>query len=408
MYSGGAEVLHCNVGTIGHVDHGKTTLTAAITKVTSEAGLAQFVPFDSIDKAPEEKARGITINIAHIEYRSKKRHYAHTDCPGHADYIKNMISGASQMDGAVLVVAATDGPMPQTREHLLLARQVGVDKIVVYVNKCDAVDSEVTELVELEVRELLTDFGFEGHESPVVFGSALLALQGDKSELGEPSIWRLLDALDAHVPTPVRDYTSPFLLPVDNSFTVTGRGAVVVGTLKKGTMKKGDEAEIQGFDMQLKTVISDIQVFKRSVPSAKAGDHVGVLLRAVKSNSIERGMQVVLAGSSTLTNSYEATIYFLSRSEGGRSKPVTSKYIQILFSNTWNVACRIDLLESSMLMPGEHATVRLTLLKKMAMNQGQSFTMRENQLTVATGVITKTLPPINFNKLDKVQIDVSS
>lgn len=270
---------HCNVGTIGHVDHGKTTLTAALTKVTSEVGLSSYVSYDNIDKAPEEKARGITINVAHVEYSSKNRHYAHTDCPGHADYIKNMISGASQMDGAILVVAASEGPMPQTREHLLLARQVGVDRIVVYVNKCDEVDQEVMDLVELEVRDLLTDFGFKGDESPLVFGSALMALNGKKDPLGEPSIWKLLEALDQYLPTPQRDYTSPFVLPIDNAFTVTGRGTVVVGTLKRGTIRKNDEAELQGFDVQQKTVVSDVQVFKRSVNEAKAGENIGVLLR---------------------------------------------------------------------------------------------------------------------------------
>uniref|UniRef100_A0A146MBM5 Elongation factor Tu, mitochondrial n=1 Tax=Lygus hesperus TaxID=30085 RepID=A0A146MBM5_LYGHE len=395
---------HCNVGTIGHVDHGKTTLTAALTKVTSEVGLASFVSYDNIDKAPEEKARGITINVAHIEYSSKKRHYAHTDCPGHADYIKNMISGASQMDGAILVVAASEGPMPQTREHLLLARQVGVERIVVFVNKCDEVDQEVMELVELEVRELLTDFGFKGEESPIIFGSALKALKGFKDELGEPSIWRLLEALDSYIPTPTRDFTSPFILPVDNSFTVTGRGTVVVGTLKRGTIRKGDEAELQGFGVLQSTTVSDIQVFKRSVNEARAGDNVGVLLRAIRANMVERGMQLVLAGSQELSNSFEATIYFLSRAEGGRSKPVTSKYIQQLFSNTWNLACRIDLVGADMTMPGEHSTVRLTLLKKMPMNPGQCFTIRENQSTVATGMVTKILPAVNFKHLAKLKL----
>ncbi|KAF6207960.1 hypothetical protein GE061_016409 [Apolygus lucorum] len=395
---------HCNVGTIGHVDHGKTTLTAALTKVTSEVGLANFVSYDNIDKAPEEKARGITINVAHVEYSSKNRHYAHTDCPGHADYIKNMISGASQMDGAILVVAASEGPMPQTREHLLLAKQVGVQKIVVFVNKCDEVDQEIMDLVDLEIRELLTDFGFKGEESPVVFGSALMALKGSKDELGEPSIWKLLEALDSYIPTPTRDFTSPFILPVDNSFTVSGRGTVVVGTVKRGTIRKGDEAELQGFGVLQNTTVSDIQVFKRSVNEAKAGDNAGVLLRAIRNNSVERGMQLVLAGSQELSNSYEATIYFLTRAEGGRSKPITSKYIQQLFSNTWNLACRIDFLGADMSMPGDHSNVRLTLLKRMPMNPGQCFTIRENQYTVATGMVTKILPAVDFKNLAKLKL----
>lgn len=398
-------VAHCNVGTIGHVDHGKTTLTAAITKVTSKAGLSKYVSYEDIDRAPEEKARGITINVAHVEYSSKKRHYAHTDCPGHADYIKNMICGASQMDGAVLVVAATDGQMPQTREHLLLAKQVGVKKVIVFVNKCDQVNNEVMELVEIEMRELISDFGFDGNRVPIIFGSALLALKESKEELGEKSIWKLLDALDEYIPTPTRDFTSPFLLPVDNSFTAAGRGTVVVGTIKRGVMKKGDEAELLGFNQKLRTTISDIQVFKRSQHSAKAGENVGVLVRGIKSNAVERGMQLVLAGSLHLCNSYKATIYLLNRSEGGRSKPITSKYIQMLFSNTWNLACRIDLQPGvDLAMPGEHVSVRLTLLKKMSMVEGQSFTIRENQSTVATGIITKILDNVNFNNLAKLKL----
>ncbi|KAK9506975.1 hypothetical protein O3M35_008814 [Rhynocoris fuscipes] len=362
------DISHCNVGTIGHVDHGKTTLTAAITKVTSEVGLSKFISYENIDRAPEEKARGITINVAHVEYSSKNRHYAHTDCPGHADYIKNMISGASQMDGAIIVVAATDGQMPQTREHLLLAKQVGVNKVIVYVNKCDEVNNDVMELVEMEMRELLSDFGFDGDESPVIFGSALLALNGDKSELG--------------------------------------RGTVVVGTIKRGIIQKGDDAELLGFDQNLKTIISDIHVFKRSQNSAKAGENVGVLIKGIKNNVVERGMQLVLAGSQKLSNSYEATIYLLSKAEGGRTRPITSKYIQMLFSNTWNLACRIDLLPGvDLAMPGEHVSVRLTLLKKMSMIEGQPFTIRENQSTVATGIITKVLENVNFNNLGKLKIN---
>ncbi|CAH1405837.1 unnamed protein product [Nezara viridula] len=287
-FSTSYEKVHVNIGTIGHVDHGKTTLTAAITKITSKAGLSKFISYDEIDRAPEEKARGITINASHIGYSSKLRHYAHTDCPGHADYIKNMISGASQMDGAILVVAASEGPMPQTREHLLLARQVGVKKIVLYINKCDLVDNDVWELVELEMREMLSDFGFDGG-APVVFGSATKALNGDTSPIGEDSIWRLLDAIDSYIPNPSRDYTSPFLLPIDNSFTVPGRGTVVVGTLKRGIVKKNCEADLLGFDVKLSTTVSDIQVFKKSVPSANAGENVGILLRGIKNDSVAKG-----------------------------------------------------------------------------------------------------------------------
>lgn len=381
---------HCNVGTIGHVDHGKTTLTAAITKLMSKENDTRYTAYDEIDRAPEEKARGITINAAHVEYKTKNRHYAHTDCPGHADYIKNMISGASQMDGAILVVAATDGQMPQTREHLLLAKQIGIDKIVVYINKADKVDKDVIELVELEMREMLTDFGFDGNTLPVISGSALLALEGDTSEIGEPSIRKLLDAVDSYIPTPVRDITSPFMLPVDNSFTVGGRGTVVVGTLKRGIISKNNFAELMGLGECIKTAVSDIECFKKSVNSAKAGENIGVLLRGVKNTSVEKGMILCAAGSLKLSNHFEASVYFLSRSEGGRSRPITSKYIQQLFSHTWNIACRVDLAEGmSLIMPGEHTTVTLTLLQSMVMIVGQNFTIRENNVTIATGVIIK-------------------
>uniref|UniRef100_A0A8D8HS10 protein-synthesizing GTPase n=1 Tax=Culex pipiens TaxID=7175 RepID=A0A8D8HS10_CULPI len=399
--------LHCNVGTIGHVDHGKTTLTAAITKVLSKNGRANYVPYDQIDRAPEEKARGITINAAHIGYSTEKRHYAHTDCPGHADYVKNMISGASQMDGAILVVAATDGQMPQTREHLLLARQVGVDKIVVFINKADQVDDEVLELVEIELRELLSDFGFDGINSPVIVGSALQALQGDQSPLGEPSIMKLLDAIDSYIPTPTRDLTSPFLLPIDNAFTVPGRGTVVIGTLARGTVKKNDDAELLGFDEQVKTSVGGLQVFKKDVGVAKAGDNIGALLRNVKITAVQRGMLLCAAGSERVSNHFEGTMYLLAKNEGGRSKPLTSKYIQQLFSKTWNVPCRVDLAGQEMLMPGDHGAVRLTLLRRMVMSCGQTFTIRENGKTVSTGLVTKVLDSVDLpqKKLIKLQLE---
>lgn len=346
-----------------------------------------------------------------------------------------MISGASQMDGAILVVAATDGSMPQTREHLLLAKQVGIEKIVVYINKADQVDAEVLELVELEVRELLCDFGFDGVNCPVVIGSgkkyltrlenskfwfhllhklvfstALKALQGDSSEIGEPSIKRLLDGIDSFVPTPVRDITSPFLLPIDNAFTSAGRGTVVVGTIKRGTMRKNDECELLGFDQQVKTSVSDMQIFKKNVTKCIAGDNVGVLLRGVKLAAVERGMLVCAYGSESLSNSYDASMYLLTRSEGGRSKPLTSKYIQQLFSRTWNVPARIDFPNNGMLMPGDHSTnLRLTLFRRMVMSVGQPFTIREQGITVATGVVTKKRDSVNLplNKLSKLEVDFS-
>ncbi|XP_036330990.1 elongation factor Tu isoform X1 [Rhagoletis pomonella] len=403
----GDNTRHCNVGTIGHVDHGKTTLTSAITKILAEKGLAQYQSYEQIDRAPEEKARGITINACHIGYATAERTYAHTDCPGHADYIKNMISGASQMDGAILVVAATDGQMPQTREHLLLAKQVGIDRIIVFINKADLVDKEVLELVEIEMREMLTDFGFDGINSPVICGSALLALKGDKSSFGVPAIETLLQHMDCYVPTPTRDYTSPFILPIDNAFTVAGRGTVVVGTIKRGTMLKNDLADLLGFNQNIKTSIGDIQIFKKSVPKAVAGENVGVLLRAVKISSVERGMLLCAAETEKISNHFEASMYLLSRAEGGRTKPMLSRYIQQLFSATWNVPARIDIVPSDgMLMPGEHGKVRITLLRKMVLIPGQAFTIRENGATVATGMITarKSSLDIPKNKLSKIVV----
>ncbi|XP_026316147.1 uncharacterized protein LOC113227439 [Hyposmocoma kahamanoa] len=399
------EKKHCNIGTIGHVDHGKTTLTAAITKVLASDGLAQFVSYDEIDKAPEEKARGITINAAHIGYSTQVRHYAHTDCPGHADYIRNMISGASQMDAAILVVAANDGPMPQTREHLLLAKQVGIRYILVFINKADLVDDELLELVEIEMRELLTDFGYDGTTVPMICGSALKALNGDESELGAPSIRKLLDTIDNYVPAIVRDLESPFLMPIDNAFTVPGRGTVVVGTIKHGIMRRNNEADLMGFGYNIKTTLSDIQIFKKSVTEALAGDNVGVLLRGLKLKSVETGMLLCASKQYQLSNHYKAKIYFLTRNEGGRKKPVFSKYTQQMFSGTWNIACRVDLDPSiHMMMPGDHGEVYLTLLEGMVMTQGQPFTIRENNVTVATGIITETLQTIDVpkGKLGKV------
>lgn len=321
-----------------------------------------------------------------------------------------MISGASQMDGAILVVAATDGAMPQTREHLLLAKQVGIEKIVVYINKADQVDNEVLELVDLEVRELLCDFGFDGVNCPIIIGSALKALQGDQSEIGEPSIKKLLEGIDSFVPTPVRDITSPFLMPIDNAFTSAGRGTVVVGTIKRGMMRKNDECELLGFDQQLKTTVSDMQIFKKNVTKAVAGDNVGVLLRGVKLAMVERGMLLCAYGSESLTNTYDASMYLLTRSEGGRSKPITSKYIQQLFSRTWNIPARIDFPNNGMLMPGDHSTnLRLTLFRKMVMSVGQPFTIREQGITVATGVVTKKRDAVHLplNKLIKLNVDFS-
>ncbi|KAH8284497.1 hypothetical protein KR018_000864 [Drosophila ironensis] len=405
---GARELPHCNVGTIGHVDHGKTTLTAAITKIQSTKGLAEYLSYDQIDRAPEEKARGITINACHIGYATKERTYAHTDCPGHADYIKNMISGASQMDGAILVVAATDGQMPQTREHLLLAKQVGIQRIIVFINKADLVDQEVLELVEIEMREMLSDFGFDGVSSPVICGSALLALRGDTTEFGVPAVERLLSECDSFIPTPQRDFKAPFILPIDNAFTVPGRGTVVVGTIKRGTIARNADADLLGFNQNLKTSVSDIQIFRKSVPQALAGENVGALLRGIKISAVERGMLLCASGSEDISNHFAGSMYLLSRAEGGRTKPMLSKYIQPLFSQTWNVPARIDIVPGeAMLMPGEHGEVRVTLMRKMVMTPGQAFTIRENGATVATGMITERLPSLDLpkNKLSKVLVN---
>ena len=392
-----------NVGTIGHVDHGKTTLTAAITKVLSEQGAAKFMAYEDIDKAEEEKTRGITINICHVGYESATRKYSHTDCPGHADYIKNMISGASQMDGAILLLGADDGAMPQTREHLLLARQVGVKKIVVFVNKADVVDEEMLELVQLEAIEIVTEFGFS-EDTPIVVGSAKLALEGDTSPYGVPSIKKLIETLDTWVDLPSRDTTSPLLMPVDNVVSITGRGTVAVGTVKQGTLVKDSAVQVVGFGHTFSTTVGGIQRFNEDIKQAFAGDHVGVQLRKLKASQLKKGMLVVKPGSVVPTNHFEGTCYFLTKSEGGRAKPVMSGYIQMLYIDTWSLAFRLDVPkeEGDMVLPGDQATVRLTVLKNMPLFVGQRFTLRENKMTVASGIITKLHPPILTHSKSKL------
>jgi len=392
-----------NVGTIGHVDHGKTTLTAAITKVLSQNGGAKFMAYDEIDKAEEEKKRGITINICHVGYETENRKYSHTDCPGHADYIKNMISGASQMDGAILLMAADDGAMPQTKEHLLLAKQVGVKKIVVFVNKADKVDSEMLELVEMEALEIATDFGFS-EDTPVIVGSAKLALEGDKSEFGVPSIHKLMEALDSWIDLPSRDVNSPILMPIDKILSITGRGTVAVGTIKQGKMAKDKPVQIVGFGGVFSSVVGGIQRFNQDVKEAYAGDHIGVNLKKIKSNILQKGMLIVEPKSVIPTNYFEGTCYFLTKSEGGRSKPVLSGYIQMLFVDTWNIAFRLDIPkeEGDMILPGESARVKISVLKKMPLFLGQRFTLRENKITVASGVITKLNDSIEMGPRQKL------
>ncbi|KAM5152030.1 elongation factor Tu, mitochondrial isoform 2-T2 [Mantella aurantiaca] len=387
------EKPHVNIGTIGHVDHGKTTLTAAITKILAEAGGAKFKKYEEIDNAPEEKARGITINASHVEYTTANRHYGHTDCPGHADYVKNMITGTSQMDGCILVVAATDGQMPQTREHLLLAKQIGVQHIVVYVNKADAVDDkEMLDLVELEIRELLTEFGYDGEKTPVVIGSALCALENRNPELGLNSIMTLLDTVDSYVPIPERDLDKPFLLPVESVYSIPGRGTVVTGTLVRGTIKKGDECEFVGRSTYIKSVVTGIEMFHKNLERAEAGDNLGALIRGLKRDDVRRGMVMCKAGSIKPHQKVQAKVYMLSKEEGGRHKPFVSNYLPIMFSLTWDMSVRITLPEGKeMVMPGEDTSLIMTLRQPMVMEKGQRFTLRDGNKTIGTGVVTDIL-----------------
>jgi elongation factor Tu len=384
---------HCNVGTIGHIDHGKTTLTAAITKVLAEAGTAQFVAFDQIDKAPEEKARGITISTAHVEYETKKRHYAHVDCPGHADYIKNMITGAAQMDGAILVVAASDGPMPQTREHILLARQVGVPAIVVFMNKVDMVDdAELLDLVELEVRELLSKYEFPGDDIPVIRGSALKALEGDKGELGAQAIQQLMEAVDSYIPQPQRDVDKPFLMPVEDVFSISGRGTVATGRVERGKVKTGEEVEIVGIRETTKTVVTGVEMFRKILDEGQAGDNVGCLLRGIKREEIERGQVLAKPGSITPHTQFEAEVYVLTKEEGGRHTPFFKGYRPQFYFRTTDVTGVATLPEGTeMVMPGDNVKMVVELIMPIAMEEGLRFAIREGGRTVGAGVVAKIL-----------------
>jgi elongation factor Tu len=384
---------HCNIGTIGHIDHGKTTLTAAITKVLAEAGTAQFVAFDQIDKAPEEKARGITINTAHVEYETKNRHYAHVDCPGHADYIKNMITGAAQMDGAILVVAASDGPMPQTREHILLARQVGVPAIVVFMNKVDMVDdAELLDLVELEVRELLSKYEFPGDEIPIIRGSALKALEGDKSELGAPSVLKLMEEVDRYIPQPTRDVDKPFLMPVEDVFSISGRGTVATGRVERGRVKVGEEIEIVGIKATTKTVVTGVEMFRKLLDEGQAGDNIGCLLRGTKREEIERGQVLAKPGSITPHTKFEAEVYILTKEEGGRHTPFFKGYRPQFYFRTTDVTGVAQLPEGTeMVMPGDNVKLSVELIMPIAMEEGLRFAIREGGRTVGAGVVAKII-----------------
>jgi elongation factor Tu len=384
---------HVNVGTIGHVDHGKTTLTAAITTVLSKKFGGEAKAYDQIDAAPEEKARGITINTAHVEYETEKRHYAHVDCPGHADYIKNMITGAAQMDGAILVVSAADGPMPQTREHILLARQVGVPYIVVYMNKCDMVDDEeLLELVEMEIRELLTKYEFPGDDIPIIKGSALKALQGDQSDLGEPSIMRLADALDSYIPEPKRALDGAFLMPVEDVFSISGRGTVVTGRVERGIVKVGEELEIVGIKPTLKTTCTGVEMFRKLLDQGQAGDNVGVLLRGTKREEVERGQVLAKPGSITPHTKFTAEIYVLGKDEGGRHTPFFQGYRPQFYFRTTDVTGAVELpAGTEMVMPGDNVSITVNLIAPIAMEEGLRFAIREGGRTVGAGVVAKII-----------------
>ena len=382
---------HLNIGTIGHVDHGKTTLTAAITKVLEKQGKAKFLAYDQIDKAPEERERGVTINIAHVEYETDKRHYAHVDCPGHADYVKNMITGAAQMDGAILVVSAADGPMPQTREHILLARQVGVPAIVVFLNKADMVDDkELLELVELEVRELLSKYKFPGDDTPIIIGSALKALEGDTSDMDEGAILKLMEAVDSFVQEPVRAIDKPFLMPVEDVFTISGRGTVVTGRVERGIVKVGEEIEIVGFKATQKTVATGVEMFRKLLDEGQAGDNIGVLLRGTKREEVERGQVLAKPGSITPHTHFNAEAYVLTKEEGGRHTPFFNGYRPQFYFRTTDVTGVVKLPEGTeMVMPGDNINVVIELITPVAMDEGLKFAIREGGRTVGAGVVTK-------------------
>ncbi len=382
---------HCNIGTIGHVDHGKTSLTAAITKVLAESGGAHFMAYDQIDKAPEEKARGITISTAHVEYETANRHYAHVDCPGHADYVKNMITGAAQMDGAILVVSAADGPMPQTREHILLARQVGVPALVVFMNKIDMVDdAELADLVELEVRELLSSYGFPGDEIPVIRGSALCALEDRNPELGKEAILKLMAAVDAYIPQPERAKDRPFLMPIEDVFSISGRGTVVTGRVERGVIKVGEEAEIVGIKATVKTTVTGVEMFRKLLDQGEAGDNIGALLRGTKREDVERGQVLAAPGSITPHTNFKAEAYILTKEEGGRHTPFFTNYRPQFYFRTTDVTGMVYLPEGTeMVMPGDNISMTVELIAPIAMDEGLRFAIREGGRTVGAGVVAQ-------------------
>jgi elongation factor Tu len=381
---------HVNIGTIGHVDHGKTSLTAAITKVLAKAGGATFTAYDQIDKAPEERARGITISTAHVEYETANRHYAHVDCPGHADYVKNMITGAAQMDGAILVVSAADGPMPQTREHILLARQVGVPALVVFLNKCDMADPDLLELVEMEVRELLSSYQFPGDDIPIVKGSALMALEDKSPELGEQAILQLMEAVDSYIPQPQREVDKPFLMPVEDVFSISGRGTVVTGRVERGIIKVGEEVEIVGLKATVKTTVTGVEMFRKLLDQGQAGDNIGALLRGTKREDVERGQVLAAPGSITPHTKFKAEAYVLTKEEGGRHTPFFTNYRPQFYFRTTDVTGVVTLPEGvEMVMPGDNVSMDVELIAPIAMDEGLRFAIREGGRTVGAGVVAK-------------------
>jgi len=381
---------HCNIGTIGHVDHGKTSLTAAITKILAKSGGATYTAYDQIDKAPEERARGITISTAHVEYETKARHYAHVDCPGHADYVKNMITGAAQMDGAILVVSAADGPMPQTREHILLARQVGVPALVVFLNKCDIADPDLLELVELEVRELLTSYQFPGDDIPIIHGSAVCALEDKQPELGEEAIIKLMAAVDAYIPQPERPKDKPFLMPIEDVFSISGRGTVVTGRIERGIVKVGEEVEIVGLKDTVKTTVTGVEMFRKLLDQGEAGDNVGALLRGTKREDVERGQVLAKPGSITPHKRFQAESYILTKEEGGRHTPFFTNYRPQFYFRTTDVTGIVTLPEGvEMVMPGDNVSMDVELIQPIAMDEGLRFAIREGGRTVGAGVVAK-------------------
>jgi elongation factor Tu len=381
---------HCNIGTIGHVDHGKTSLTAAITKILAKTGGATFTAYDQIDKAPEERARGITISTAHVEYETANRHYAHVDCPGHADYVKNMITGAAQMDGAILVVSAADGPMPQTREHILLARQVGVPALVVFLNKTDMADPDLLELVEMEVRELLSSYQFPGDDIPIIHGSALMALEDKMPEIGEQAVLKLMEAVDAYIPQPARALDRPFLMPVEDVFSISGRGTVVTGRVERGIVKVGEEIEIVGLKDTVKSVVTGVEMFRKLLDSGQAGDNIGALLRGIKREDVERGQVLAAPGSITPHTGFKAEAYILTKEEGGRHTPFFTNYRPQFYFRTTDVTGIVKLPEGvEMVMPGDNVAMDVELIAPIAMDEGLRFAIREGGRTVGAGVVAK-------------------